>query len=314
MSAEMQSGGAGREEAVEALEALDEAQRAFAHDKRIDRRLTPREWLRFFDGVVRFDERADAYLERSGCLIAFGWLVAIGLLLVAYATWDSGAPWAVPALSGAGGGGLLAWLVYVGRQRERLKQAELRNDLRLFVVPLLRVLARDVEPGGRVRLALDLTRRLKPERQAGPTTAATDGWPKVWTTFYEIPWLQGEAPLAGGATLRFSITDFVRHRKVKKRNPRGKIKQKNKYKLKRAMDVHLTLPTDTWEIRAPGGGGVRVRTGAKRHQIRARGVVTQRSLTDAMPLHPFLARIGAAFAPVRLKRPVHARLRAKEMT
>jgi hypothetical protein len=85
--------------------------------------------------------------------------------------------------------------------------------------------------------------------------------------------------------LAWGVVDHIRQRTVTKRNPRGKIKRKTKYKVKRRIDVRLGVRQDIYRptpASRPAPEHLSLRSGAKRHIIKVRRVITKDTL-EAVP-------------------------------
>ena len=54
--------------------------------------------------------------------------------------------------------------------------------------------------------------------------------------------------LVDGTRLRWSVTDRIRERQKTKRNPRGKIKSKTKYRKVTDVEVQLALKSKTYSV------------------------------------------------------------------
>lgn len=143
------------------------------------------------------------------------------------------------------------------------------------LVPMLRILAADMPPQGTLSVAADMRGHRLPEKN-GPQYDVPVRPPitsmKQW--YAMDPWLRMRAELRDGSVLELSVTDRVRHRKYRKRNPRGKIKFKSKSKTVQVVQVTRRLAKDA-AVQRPGSPPppwirVRVKPG-KRVVIRANG-------------------------------------------
>ncbi|MGP4021822.1 hypothetical protein [Actinomadura sp. 3N407] len=120
------------------------------------------------------------------------------------------------------------------------------------LVPMLRVLAADMRPDGTLSVAADMRGHKLPEKN-GPQHDVPVRPPitsmKQW---YAVdPWLRMRAELRDGSVLELSVTDRIRHRKYRKRNPRGKIKFKSKSKTVQIVSVTRRLAKDA-VVQRPG--------------------------------------------------------------
>ncbi|MWA06745.1 hypothetical protein F8568_041670 [Actinomadura sp. LD22] len=110
------------------------------------------------------------------------------------------------------------------------------------LVPMLRVLAADMPPEGLLSVALDLRgdnvpQKLTPARDVQVSRPILSM--KEWFVF--DPWLRMRAELRDGSVVELAVTDRIRHRKYKKRNPRGKVKYKHKTKTVQMISVARRL-------------------------------------------------------------------------
>jgi hypothetical protein len=147
------------------------------------------------------------------------------------------------------------------------------------VAPLVAVLREDMAPEAPLTLRLDLrggeinAKRVDQRKLDRPPGK---GAPSTTEATYADPWLGGAAELADGSRLEWTVTDELRKREVSRRNPRGKLKTKAKYKVKRQIDVRLAFPDDYAALaageRRQGQERLAVRPGEKRTVVKLRRV------------------------------------------
>ncbi|MEU9024349.1 hypothetical protein [Actinomadura sp. NPDC048394] len=143
------------------------------------------------------------------------------------------------------------------------------------LVPMLRVLAADMPAEGLLSVALDM-RGETPEKTGTPRQVqvrrpilSMNEW------FVFDPWLRMRAELRDGSVVELAVTDRIRHRKYKKRNPRGKVKYKHKTKTVQLVSVTRRLgkdaaprppgtPPPRWiQVRVKDGNRFMIRANAK---------------------------------------------------
>ncbi|NDU75915.1 hypothetical protein GWI34_25285 [Actinomadura sp. DSM 109109] len=119
------------------------------------------------------------------------------------------------------------------------------------LVPLLRVLSADMAPGGVLSVAADMRGSQAPGK-VGPQQELPSRPPvsKLRQWYAIDPWLRMRAELRDGSVVEVEVTDRVRHRKYRKRNPRGKIKYKSKSKTVQIVRVTRRLAKDA-AVRRP---------------------------------------------------------------
>lgn len=127
-----------------------------------------------------------------------------------------------------------------------------------------------------------------------------NGWPKVTERHFADPWLSGEARLADESRLHWELVEHLRRRDMRRRNRRGKVKHKTKYKVKHLLTVRLGLPHETYATEgadAPATQGDRlvVRPGERRDVVRVRRVVEARSADAPLEIGHFLDLVGQAY-------------------
>ncbi|NKZ07744.1 hypothetical protein [Actinomadura latina] len=169
---------------------------------------------------------------------------------------------------------VIASLAGHGAQVRRRKW-QLHQRVPGVLVPMLRVLAADMPPDGVLSVAADMRGSRVPEKngpkQDLPSRPPVSGL-KQWFAF--DPWLRMRAELRDGSVLEVVVTDRVRNRSYRKRNPRGKVKLKSKAKTVQLVRVTRRLPKDAVVQRPPSPppGWVRVQVKeGKRTVIRASG-------------------------------------------
>ncbi|MDL4820389.1 hypothetical protein [Actinomadura opuntiae] len=131
----------------------------------------------------------------------------------------------------------------LARHAEVVKRRKWRITPRTsrVLVPLLRVLAADMPPEGLLSVALDV-RGETPEKMGAPRQVPVTRPILSMTEWFVFdPWLRMRAELRDGSVVELSVTDRIRHRKFRKRNPRGKIKHKHKTKTVQLVGVTRRL-------------------------------------------------------------------------
>lgn len=126
---------------------------------------------------------------------------------------------------------------------------DVSNNLRMTAMPVLNVLREDVHRTKRVNLKLDLRPpNAKAKLQSRSKRPPSGPYYKIVESIYLDPWISAEVPLADGSILRWRIIDHIRELKKTKRNPRGKIKWKTKYKTRSKIEVELAVRKERYDI------------------------------------------------------------------
>lgn len=231
-------------EALTLLGTMTPLQRRVLAEQRAELSMPVAAWLRLLEPIGRYGKVAAPARRRSGCVLVAG-LVLLGLALVSLHSSRLQALVLLAAGVVVAGGAALARGRLVGSRGQLLGRVD------GFVVPLLRVLERDVEAREPVRLKIDL--RLAHGEMAGaprqlPRPFANPRLIKVEESNFRSEWLAGEARLADGGALSWQVTDLLRRRKIVKKGAAGKTKLQTKERLRRLLAARLTLKADAYEL------------------------------------------------------------------
>ncbi len=196
-----------------------------------------RKLLKVMTELSHFDEVNDAAIKTAKtrmmvCIFAgiFSFIIAFFLMAFTESLWCFLLPLAV--------GGAAA---FFGITYSRLKKTDLINDFRLCLQPGLRDVAQDLDPEKKIRVRMDLAGPVQ-SKQKSKQNLPPGRFVKVTETIFEDPWCEVRLPLVDGSTalLEFEVewTRIERER----RNGRGKIKSKTKWRKKCAASATLLPP------------------------------------------------------------------------
>ena len=260
--------------------SLMRMQTQLRRDQRCEASTTLENWQQFLTTVAAHSRAA---ARRRWIYYAIGWLAglaAIGLIWMTPAVGLFIAFWSILA-------GVLLRRLVVSRSARSLQSQATQHHILRFVLSLLSVLRADMVPGEPLRLRLDLrggTVKAK-QTEERPPAGGKRKYPQIAETWYVDPWLAGETRLIDGSVLAWGVVDHIRQRTVTKRNPRGKIKRKTKYKVKRCIDMRLGVRQDIYRptpASRPTPDHLSLRSGAKRHINKVRRVITQDTLETVL--------------------------------
>lgn len=226
---------------------LNAEQHAIIADKRFDAAHTPAEWIELLGDLADYDTVGDAQRSKVGWGCGLS-IVATIVMLVVFAPL---AP--VPFLAA------VTFMVLFTRMRKH----DVPNSLRESVLPLVALLREDIDPASQLHLAVDLRPPERDENKRSSRDLTTHSYPKVSEALFECGWIAGDATLADGTTVDFTVRDLIRVRTVTKRNPRGKIKVKKKYKVRRMVEMRVALRNDQYAFQAVGATERGLRVGHK---------------------------------------------------
>ena len=232
------------------------------------------EALTLFDALAVLDARNDRRRQRLSILTLASMVASIGapfagLAIVCWVT--------IPAMV------VLAALNY------RLRRIDIPNDVRLFVLPWLRILSADMRATEAVSLKVDL--RTSTDKCHRVADEVTNG--KKWETYHH-PWFSGEATLTDGARLQWSAVTHVRKHTTWKSKGRSKTKTKQAMK----YDVSLGLPSSTFAVDPVAKSSIekiRVKPGEKRNVVRVSYVAHSASSLTPAKLDDLVNTVALAY-------------------
>jgi hypothetical protein len=263
-------------------------QLASAGRQRIEASHPPAVWLAAVGALAERARQASPWRKRLGWLV--GGLAAADLLAHSLPA----AALVTVALAAASAG-------YVLTRRRGAFSPRLGE----VVAPLLAILREDMAPGAPVTLRLDLRGgtldQKRVSRQVLPSPSGR-GAPQITESRYEDAWLAGTAELADGSRLELAIVDQIRKRDITRRNRRGKLKTKAKYKVKACVDVQVAFPDDyaplTAGERRDGPGRLAVLPGERRTKVKLRQTFERYHPEAPLAVRPVLDLIATAYSQV----------------
>jgi hypothetical protein len=125
-----------------------------------------------------------------------------------------------------------------GLQMRGLKKADMIDDFRLCLEPVLRQLAQDLDPGEKIKIEMDLS-GTTPEKQKSKVNLAPGRFQKLTQTVFEDPWCEARMQLVDGSTVVLSFANSFTKLERRYQTSRGKIKWKTKWK--KDCNVSATL-------------------------------------------------------------------------
>ena len=271
-------------------QALTPTQRTIVQSKTFEGNATPQGLLDLLRPIAEFDRVGDvtrARLAKLGPALLGGGVFAAVVLLF------SELPRLLLLVSAA--------LVLIGIaclvKASKLSKVDLPNDLRLTVLPWLSVLGEDVKPKSSIFLKLDLRGFKLPEKlvedpDRGAATAG--GNAKI----YLDQWMSGQAELADGARLSWTVESRIHVDVVSRSNARGKTKTKTKYKKKSTCVARVAFPVAyaiaLQSSNAEAKGKCRLMTEKRRPTIAVTRVVKTANL-DPMGPGALLDAVASAY-------------------
>ena len=208
----------------------------------LENSLTVNHWLHLMELSVQW---AQSKRLQSACALAFLSIFQVVLIFdlgdLSYEAYRIGLPEWLPFLVSF----INFFVIYfVYRYRSKLG---VFTQARKMLMPLLYVLQEDVQPQNELFIRLDLGSSTDASKKRDVKRFEPKYRTKVCQSHFQDDWFQGDVKLCDGTRLRWSITDAVRKREVRRFNGR-KHKFKTKYKVKTRLALTLTVRKDQYQF------------------------------------------------------------------
>ncbi|MGC4053757.1 MAG: hypothetical protein QM757_31605 [Paludibaculum sp.] len=187
--------------------------------------------------LAHFDEVNDAAIKKAKTRMIVFIVAAVISFFVAFFIMGVTESWLSFLLPVAATGVAIIF----ARVHSRLKKADLINDFRLCLQPGLRDVAQDLDPSKKIRVRMDLAGPIESKQKSRQDLPA-GRYMKQTETIFQDPWCEVRLPLVDGSTalLEFEV-EWTRLER-KRRNSRGKVKSKTKWRKKCAASATLMPP------------------------------------------------------------------------
>ncbi|MBF0293109.1 MAG: hypothetical protein HQK86_13235 [Nitrospinae bacterium] len=229
--------------------------------KKVKGAWTLKRLLYLLDMLEKYDTQVEKKQSRSGWAAAFCFIASIVDVII----------WNISEIDAVGYLSLIFLLLFVYfliSYRGCVKK-DLPNDFRDYLIPLLKLLSADIEDRSKIALNMDIAQLRRKEYSSGVKTEPHNApYYKITSELFERPLMTLAIHLRDGNRIlmeRFeSLTVVVK----KKKNPRGKIKTKEKIKRRVLTRMRLVVNPRVYAVRknilTPAGTLVSSKAGAKR--------------------------------------------------
>lgn len=253
--------------------SLTAEQKQALSEKRLDVQRPIGELLDFMRPLAACDAMSDKVRTKLGCTFGVAIVVLIVTCFFMMGRW-SGLNIIIALAIAA----VMTWSFFLWRWTASI---DVSNNFRSFALPVLTVLRDDFDAAQPVHVRLDLSKpTLDTKKRSEGEPYAKGVYHKVIDSIYVDPWMTVEGRLIDGTKLSWEVTDTIRERKKTKRNARGKVKTKTRYKKKSAIEVEMGLRRKTYDLGASAGD---VSGDGKRHTVRSSRDVVSDSLDPITP-------------------------------
>ncbi|MEZ5429455.1 MAG: hypothetical protein R2747_24640 [Pyrinomonadaceae bacterium] len=216
--------------AIFTLNALSPAEKSLLKVKQIQAEEPVQQWIDLFTKMRDFDRQADRSRWWGGGMGCLGIiLIIIGLPLISIMVGIAMIPIGIIVAA-------VGLFIYF-----YLKPYDIQGEvLTVRVLPLLMILREEMKPNEKLKLRLDLRGFEQPDKLTSQSPKrSTAIYRSIIDFYYRDHWMDGEATLADGTRLIWSVYDLVKHiKKIKYR--KGKRKSKSKYRTSISMQIGMS--------------------------------------------------------------------------
>lgn len=244
---------------------LTDEEKDILANKRLSGRHSIREWYRRLSHIAIMDAYADK--SRQGLQITMALLAFPAFFIIIFTLNEPGVLSFTLLFLVVSFFGLT---LYLYRTFNRI---DIGNQLRFFVIPMLRLLSKKVPK----KHSLDIEVRLSPSNDKNYLVSEEEDkspsdlrFSRVITRHYQFPWLKAKVPLADGALLSWENEDRVRERVVVKQR---KGKRKSKHKIKHICRIQLMLPKSRYRLLEQTDDEIKIQESRKFYILNIKGKV-----------------------------------------
>lgn len=222
--------------------SLSGEQKQFARSQQLKARFKLKHWINFFQKMALMDELRDTHkVKNFGVWLAVGIIVTVvGVIGMSFFLYSF-------ILSILGAIGLVVLVLM-----KRVGIADIDNRFRQFIFPVVLLLTEEVNPESKLTLAVDLSEPVKKqnftEQKNNQNVSRMFRYPKIKEYYYDVDWFKGQVQLRDGTFLDWAMHETVRKRNITKRSASGKIKTKNKFKLKNTLNLTISFPKSNYQL------------------------------------------------------------------
>ncbi|MGK7393828.1 MAG: hypothetical protein ACNS62_04615 [Candidatus Cyclobacteriaceae bacterium M3_2C_046] len=257
---------------------LSDPEKEFIREKTFEATYTIKQWMILLQKIAAYDEGNDRIRQKMGkSMIITGGVTFLSLFFF----------WPIALI------GLLV-LLWMGFRWRRLTANDLTNHLRLFLIPLLKVLPD--KAGIKAPLQLKIDFRPSKMQELVDKTQFQNRTIKQFKPQY----LSGAVTLKDSTQLEFHLLDDLKRLNIKKRNARGKIKYKNKIKCTHFLLIKLTLMKAYYSLKNETAPDIMVDQDHKKLVLKTKIKVKSTEADKVLPFEDFLKLLEKLYACVEV--------------
>jgi hypothetical protein len=283
-----------RKDVLDIFDKFDAEQKQFVATKKIEANFKIKKWLELLENVAIMDTYADDLIKRLNKL---KWTFGIsGLVITFFTLFLMAIPYAASLFLVALACFVLCFINYL--RQKRFKQYDLANGLRLFTIPLMKVLREETDKENTIDMKLNFNNPLNKDFLIKKIDNTSKSYPKVDTYIYKNQWINANTKLLEDVEIDWNITDMVVKKHITKRSSSGKYKTKTKIKIKHGMRLTIAFPKSNFKlVNTPKEFPYIDKNDC--HVFKLKGKANSDSLDTTMDMNYFLDAIANAFSCVQ---------------
>jgi len=284
-----------RKDVLEIYNSFNAEQKQFVATKKLEAKFKIKKWLELLENVAIMDTYGDEAVKKLNKLKwsfgSFGVVIALIIWWTKLGRHYGALLFLIPLA--------LFALCFINYLRQKyLKKLDLSNGLRLFTIPVMKVLQEETDKENPIAMKLDFNNPLAKNYLVKKINNTNKSYPKVDTYIYQHPWINANTKLLDDVEIDWGITDLIVKKHITKRSSSGKYKTKNKIKIKHSLRLMVAFPKSNFTmLHTPEGCIYADKNNC--HTFKIKGKSFSESLDTTIEMNYFLEAIANAFKCVQ---------------
>jgi len=274
--------------ALELFQSLDKEQVNFVKLRKIEASYKIKHWIDFFEKISFMDEKGDGERKKWEKWRTASIIVAVLFFIFGFANYFLFVFTFIAII------GIFIFSNFVAK----LKSIDVKNQLRLFIFPLLSFLKEEIDQEQKVYLHLDLSQINQEAYLKETIPVKSSALPKILTKIYELNWIKASMQMVDGTDIEWEITDKVRIRNITKRGSSGKIKYKTKIKTKHTIILTSSFSKSKYTCIA-NPTEISPKSDSSNWVLRQKNKLVSLALDEVFQLEKLLEPIGNCYRKVK---------------
>jgi len=270
--------------------SLSPEQKEFIREKKTEDTQSVEQWLRFLTRAAAYDEYGDETRKKLKPILVILWLLlVVAIVLLIFIVEDGINYWNIGVI-----GLIILLLIFYHYAFSKLKHRDLTNQLRLFFVPLLRILMHKAGKEARLSAKLNFSNFLSEK----PITESGNGSRKI--DLYQPRFILSKIKLLDLSLMEFAYGDDHRKLTIRKTGSSGKTKIKVKHKITHQVFLKMSFPKSYYVLSDTPGGAVIVEE-EEFFVVKRKLKVKSDDKEAVLKIEDFLALVDELYKTVKIK-------------